>query len=112
MQSHPASYKDSEGFVFQHNGKIYRYFHNSYQVHYIKLMKSGLYDELVKKAMLITHQEITESEKFDFVDGSVLLPDQIPYISYPYEWSFDMWKDAALLSLRIAMASIKTGLPL
>ena len=110
MQSHPASYKDSEGFVFQQDGKIYRYFHNSYQVHYTKLMKSGLYDELVKKAMLIPHQEITDPQKFDFVDGSVLLPDQIPFISYPYEWSFDMWKDAALLTLRIAMASLKKGM--
>jgi hypothetical protein len=107
MQTHPASYRDTSGFVFKHNGKMYRYVHTRYQAHYAQLMSSGLYDELVKKNQLIAHQEITEVTSFGFTDGKVLLPQQIPFISYPYEWSFDMWKDAALLTLQIASASLK-----
>ena len=107
MQSHPASYRDTSGFVFQQGGKVYRYIHPVYEIHYSRLMESGLYDELVKKGKLISHSEITERDKFSFADGRVLLPEQIPFISYPYEWSFDMWKDAALLTLQIAMASLQ-----
>ena len=110
MQSHPASYRDTSGFVFKQNGQVYRYVHPNYQMHYAQLMQSGLYDELVKKGSLIAHEEITETGKFDFTDGKVLLPGQIPFISYPYEWSFDMWKDAALLTLQIATTSLKKGM--
>ena len=107
MQSHPASYRDTAGFIFEREGLIYRYVHPRYDMHYTRLMESGLYNELVKKGNLIAHSEITTLEKFNFEDGKILQPEQIPLISYPYEWSFDMWKDAALLTLQIAMASLK-----
>ena len=107
MQSHPASYRDTEGFVFQQEGRIYRYIQPSYGIHYSRLLESGLYNELVKNSKLVAHEEITEIENFGFSNGKVLLPGQIPFISYPYEWSFDMWKDAALLTLQIAIAALK-----
>ncbi|MEO6540058.1 MAG: class I SAM-dependent methyltransferase, partial [Ferruginibacter sp.] len=112
MRSHPASYRDTAGFVFEQGGKIYRYIHPDYEIHFSRLMESGLYDVLVKKGMLIAHEEITERDKFSFVDGRVLMPEQIPFISYPYEWSFDMWKDAALLTLQIATAALQKGMRL
>ncbi len=110
MNPNPASYRDNSGFVFKQNGKVYRYMHPGYQVHYAQLMSSGLYEELVKKAYLISHHEIEDINQFDFTEGRVILPEQIPFISYPYEWSFDMWKDAALLTLQIATTSLKKGM--
>ncbi len=107
MQTHPASYRDKSGFVFEQGGKIYRYVHPDYDIHYTQLMSSGLYEDVVKKGKLIAHHELSEIQQFGFADGRVLLPDQIPFISYPYEWSFDMWKDAALLTLQMAMAALK-----
>ena len=110
MQSHPASYRDNSGFVFKQNGTVYRYVHPRYELHYTKLMSSGLYDELVRRNYLIPHKEISETTSFGFTEGKVLLPEQIPFISYPYEWSFDMWKDAALLTLQLASASLQKGM--
>lgn len=107
MQNHAASYRDTAGFIFLYEGMLYRYVQPVYETHYTRLMNSGLYDELVKKAKLIPHQEIPDTEKFGFTGGRVLLPEQIPFISYPYEWSFNMWKDAALLTLQIAIAALK-----
>lgn len=107
MKPLPASYRDTAGFVFQQDGMAYRYVHPDYEVHYARLMNSGLYDELVKRSKLIPHMEVAEKDRFGFTDGRVLLPEQVPFISYPYEWSFDMWKDAALLTLQIAIASLK-----
>jgi len=112
MNPHPASYRDTSGFVFTHEGDVYRHVNPGYETQYEKLMTNGLYDELVKKGRLIAHCEITDLEKFGFKDGKVLLPQQVPFISYPYEWSFDMWKDAALLTLKIAMASLKKDMML
>jgi len=107
MQPHPASYRDTSGFIFKQDGLVYRYVHPAYEMHYAKLMDSGLYDELVKKGKLIAHSEIAGLTTFGFTEGKVLLPEQLPFISYPYEWSFDMWKDAALLTLQVASASLK-----
>ena len=107
MQINPSSYRDNSGFVFKQNDTVYRYIHPSYEPHYLRLMNSGLYDELVQTKKLISHQEITDTTECSFTDGKVLLPQQISFISYPYEWSFDMWKDAALLTLQIAMTSLK-----
>lgn len=110
MQTNPASYRDNCGFVFKQNDQVYRYIHPNYEPHYRQLMESGLYDELVKTKKLIPHQEIADIAAFNFTDGKVLLPKQITFISYPYEWSFDMWKDAALLTLQIALASLNKGM--
>ena len=112
MQTNPASYRDRDGFIFEQDNLIYRYVHPSYEPHYRQLMDSGLYDELIKKERLVSHTEVTERDKFIFTDGRILLPLQIPFISYPYEWSFDMWKDAALLTLHIARAALNKGMTL
>ncbi len=109
MQPLPSSYRDNNGFVFEMDGQVYRQIHPQYQVHYKQLMQSGLYDELVKKNWLIPHTEI-ENKELNVSGGSVIHPVQIPFISYPYEWSFDMWKDAALLTLNIAMAALQKGM--
>ena len=40
---------------------------------------------------------------------SVVQHDTVPLISYPYEWSFSMLKDAALLQLELVEASMENG---
>lgn len=109
MQPLPSSYRDNDAFVFEMNGRVYRQINPGYEVHYHTLMHTSLYDELVKKNWLVAHTE-ADLTNAGFGTGRVILPEQIPFISYPYEWSFDMWKDAALLTLHIAMASLQKGM--
>jgi hypothetical protein len=106
----PSSYRDNDGFVFKHEGKIFRYIHPRYYTPYSHLMQSGLYLHLTTKKWLIPHEEIPAILQFGIEDGKILLPEQIPFISYPYEWSFAMWQDAALLTLNIAAAALKNNL--
>lgn len=110
MQALPSSYRDTDGFVFEHGGKIFRFIHPQYNVHYEQLMASGLYEELILKGWLIAHEEITNDAAFHLPPGKVIFPQQIPFISYPYEWCFDMWKDAALLTLNIAWTALQKGM--
>jgi ribosomal protein L11 methylase PrmA len=106
----PASFKDPAGFVFIENGSYYRQINDSYASEYDLLMSSGLYDKLVEKKLLIPHIEVPEG--LGSPDGryKTLLPEQLPFISYPYEWSFDQLKDAALLTLRVLKISLKHGM--
>jgi hypothetical protein len=102
-----ASYRDNDGFVFKQNGTYYRLIKPSYFFHYDLLMNSGLYKELTSAGRLVKHEEVNATSFTQITECKIILPEQIPFISYPYEWSFDMWKDAALLTLQIAMAALK-----
>ena len=47
----------------------------------------------------------------DDVDAyKILQPQRIPFISYPYEWSFSQLKDAALATLEIQLRALDHGM--
>jgi hypothetical protein len=69
-----------------------------------------LYEKLVEKKLLIPHKEVNEDFNQSPEWYKTLLPVQLPFISYPYEWSFDELKDAALLTLRVQKIAVKHGM--
>lgn len=66
-----------------------------------RLVKTELVDEADSKPNLLVHER-----------AGVLKHERIPFVSYPYEWTFSMLKDAALLQLDLLEASLKEGLTL
>ncbi len=78
------------------------------------MMSSGLYDSLKEKGWLINHDEVSLDAPAGARDQlyKQLLPEQIPYISYPYEWCFSQLKDAALLTLNIQLEALRFGMTL
>ncbi len=103
---HPASYKDPSGFIFQASGKFYRQVNKIYAGHYDLLTKSGLSSFLQEKKLLLPHEEVSENLLHSDDWYLTLLPEQVPFTSYPYEWCFEQLKDAALLTLEIVKLSI------
>ena len=107
---HPSSFRDPSGFIFEANGKLYRQVNQVYGEHYRLLMESGLYENLSKKQWLLPHvetnQNLTASPDF----YKTILPQYIPFISYPYEWCFEQLQDAALLTLQIMMVAMEHGM--
>jgi hypothetical protein len=102
MDKEFSSFRDQDGFVFYNNEKICRAINSQYYKTYQLIKEKGLYTTLFQKGLLIHHQEATEW----YVDRNhnievVLEVDKIPFISYPYEWSFSQLKDAALHTLRL-----------
>lgn len=108
--NHPASFKDPSGFIFQAEGTIYRQVNRSYAAAYDKLMGSGLYQQLVSRKQLISHQEIGENITQTPGWYKTLQPALVPFISYPYEWSFEQLRDAALLTLSILKTALNHGM--
>lgn len=103
-----ASFRDPSGFVFSHNGLIYRQVNSRYAAEYEQLMASGLYEALTQKQWLIRHEEVQDPAIMTGAEAYKLVrPEQIPYISYPYEWCFSQLKDAALLTLKIAAKALQ-----
>ena len=99
--NHPSSYRDPSGFIFEKEGTIYRQVNTCFKEHFDHFMTSGCYQHLVEKGLLIPHEQILENLTGDNRYYITLKPEPISFISYPYEWSFDMLKDAALLTLQV-----------
>ena len=101
---HPlsSSYRDPSGFMFEVKGVLYRQINNSFKIHLDHFIESGCYAHLTKGKLLIPHEELSENITGSKDCYKTIRPERIAFISYPYEWSFDMLKDAALLTLQVA----------
>jgi hypothetical protein len=103
---HPSSYRDPSGFVFEKNGVLYRQINTSFKEHFDHFMQSGCYDQLTGKGLAIRHEKVDKNLTGSPSWYKTIKPERVEFISYPYEWSFDMLKDAALLTLQL----VKEGL--
>lgn len=107
---HYASFKDPAARVFRiegEDGYIFRELHADYLPHYERFKSSGLAAELIRKKWLVPFEELSDQEP-----GTFLKAKKITFVSYPYEWSFNQWKDAALLTLKIQYQALKHGMVL
>jgi hypothetical protein len=112
LKKDPASFRDRDGFIFEYEGSFYRAIHENYLETYEKLITSGLYRTLVEEELLISHEE---EKTFPLsIPGHPLIirPFQIKQITYPYEWSYEQYRDAALCTLRIQELALSYGLSL
>lgn len=75
-------------------------------------MQSGLYDRLVGEGLLVSHQEADTQPADPSTVYKIIRPQQLPYISYPYEWSFSALKSAAQTTLRIQEEAMSRGMTL
>jgi hypothetical protein len=107
-----ASFRDPSGFLFTDNGILYRQINRAYSKDYARLMDSGLYDRLIKASLLIPHVEADHAPVESEAAFKVIQPERVPFISYPYEWSFSQLKDAALATLSIQKRAMKLDMSL
>lgn len=107
-----ASFRDPSGFMFRREGQLYRQVNRSYQSDYDQLMSSGLYENLTKDRLLIPHHEVNIDPELPELAYKTLSPDLVPFVSYPYEWSFSELKDAALATLRIQKRALSKDMSL
>jgi hypothetical protein len=107
-----ASFRDPSGFLFSRGGVLYRQVNRKYEQEYVQLMDSGLYAKLVKAGLLIPHIEVDQPAAEPDLAYKIIQPERVPFISYPYEWSFGQLKDAALATLSIQRRALKAGMSL
>jgi hypothetical protein len=107
-----ASFRDPSGFLFKREGVLYRQVNRRYENEYTRLMESGLYEKLIKARLLIPHVEADNVEAEHGDCFKVIQPERVPFISYPYEWSFGQLKDAALATLSIQKRALKLDMSL
>jgi 2-polyprenyl-3-methyl-5-hydroxy-6-metoxy-1,4-benzoquinol methylase len=107
-----ASFRDPSGFLFSRAGVLYRQVNRKYEREYKQLMESGLYEKLIKAGLLIPHVEVDQVSAESDSAYKIIQPERVPFISYPYEWSFGQLKDAALATLSIQRRALKVEMSL
>ncbi len=97
---------DANGYIFKWNNKIYRAIYPKSQARILRLWESGLISELINQK-IFPESHITD---FKTNDSNLIIEHQkIDVVTYPYEWSFNMLKDAALVTLKVNQIAIKYG---
>ena len=77
------------------------------------LAASKLFSTFVERGRLIPTEPVEGAAAAEIVDGrwaGLLRHERIPFVSYPYEWTFGMLKDAALLQLELLLAALDEDL--
>lgn len=105
----PGSFRDPAGYMVQDAGLYKRVITEKGRSNYEIFQRSGLYEELAREGLLISHREEDPG-----CPGwwKVLVPEQLEFVSYPYEWCFSQLKDAALLTLEIQQRALRRGMSL
>jgi hypothetical protein len=95
----PGSYRDPSGFIFRRDGVLYRQVNSRFDDDWAAFEGSGLASDLISRELLVPHEPAPIELAPEPGAVAVIAPEEIGFISYPYEWSFSQLKDAALLTL-------------
>ncbi|MCA9061082.1 MAG: hypothetical protein KDA85_21365, partial [Planctomycetaceae bacterium] len=113
----PASFRDRTARVFVDGGNVYRQLQTAALTDWQQLQTSGLADQLITAKKLIGTQRMTDDAAPPLPEAgtthgstAVLKHDRIPLITYPWEWSFQMLKDAGLLQLELMESALQHGM--
>src|SRR4051794_32644017 len=110
----PGSFRDPDSRVFTTDGRVLRLLSEQGLADWRELSSSGLVDELVDEGRLVGTREVEEDaalgEAIYGGGAGVLEHDVIPFVSYPYEWTFSMLRDTALLQLGLLRRALEKGL--
>ncbi|MFW5499862.1 MULTISPECIES: hypothetical protein [unclassified Maridesulfovibrio] len=106
MRQDLGSFRDRSGYVFYDGDKVVRTIEHSYKEDWEHIIKSNFLEEAVR------NQEIVGFNERKPIEGSwkSLNVEPIPFISYPYEWSFSQLKDAAILTLKLQLSALERGI--
>ena len=105
----PGSYRDPGGFVYRRGGVLHRQIDAASIDDWSAFVASGLADRLIRAGQLIGHEPATLEDAATADARAVIRPDEIEFISYPFEWTFSELKDAALLTLDVQLAALAAG---
>ena len=97
----PGSFRDPSGFVYRRGGHVYRQIEPSFAERWAAVEATGLLARLADAGKVLPYDEAPLELAATASAARVIRPAPVPFISYPYEWSFGQLRDAALLTLEI-----------
>jgi hypothetical protein len=114
LEFDPGSFRDRSSRVFIREGRVFRAMDAESLAAWRRAFAQPFLQQMVSQGRIVGTREVPAEECAGFGLPSraagVLEHVRISFISYPYEWSFAMLRDAALLHLQLLTESIRAGL--
>jgi SAM-dependent methyltransferase len=110
----PGSFRDRQGRIFYRDVRVYRALSETAFADWQALSTTRFYSKAREDGRIVGTREVDDpQELLENVAGpwvAALEHDRIPFISYPYEWTFGMLRDAALLHLDLILDALEEDL--
>lgn len=109
-----GSFRDPSGSVMMLDDRIFRTVMPLAAADYETTRRTGILEELMAEG-LVVHERPVSRELLGAAAAQasyVVEHPKLPFISYPYEWSFHALKDAALLHLDVHLRCLERGVTL
>ena len=108
-----GSFRDRSARVFHSNSEVFRTLSSESYDTWCRVSREPFFKRLMSSGKIVDSRELTfkEASRFEAPDSTVaiLQHERIPFVSYPYEWSFGMLRQAALLHLKILTEALSSG---
>jgi len=114
----PGSFRDRDSRVVVTDDAIYRALSPEGTEDWDALSATPLLEKMISSGQVVGTREVDpatagiDQELLPTGVSKVLEHDRIPFVSYPYEWTFSMLQDAAKLQLQLGAEAIENGLDL
>ena len=114
LSADPGSFRDPGGRIYLVDDRVLRSVNPEAVEDFEFVQKSGVIENLQSKNWIVGSEFVDPSTLDEPIQGAkyVLEHPKIPFISYPYEWSFPALKTAALLHLDVQLSALEFGVTL
>lgn len=112
MIEETGSFRDPAGKIFYIEERVFRKLNKVGEDRVLIIKKEKILEEAIRKNYLIPTKILNNDEKNQLnlnIDDFILEHKKIPYISYPYEWSFSQLKSAAIFHLDFNLFLLNLG---
>ena len=109
LRTEEGSFRDREGRVFYDRGAVYRALSRRALEDWEAVESRSFFTKAMAAGKIVETRpaELPEDLEVGALEWVAALQHQkIPFISYPYEWSFSMLQDAALLQLELLQEAL------
>jgi hypothetical protein len=107
----PGSFRDRSSRVYEAGGEILRALSPSAREEWMAVSAAAFFQRALAEGRVVATEP--SNAALPQVDGerwvAALRHERVPFVSYPYEWTFGMLKDAALLQLDLLDAALSDG---
>ena len=110
----PASFRDPSGRVYIRDESVFRTVMPRASDDFNYVNSTGLIEELEREGLIVESKNVDLTILGDKIVGAcyVIEHPRLPFISYPYEWSFSALKAAGLMFLDIQLRALAKGVTL
>ncbi|MEE8485852.1 MAG: methyltransferase, partial [Acidimicrobiia bacterium] len=97
--------------MFHRDGEVFRRIDARSLANWERLAETEFFAHEVAAGRIVETELVSGASTDDGGEwAAVLRHERIPVISYPYEWTFSMLRDAALLQLDLLLGALSEGM--